>query len=167
MKLTCSLVAALAVLAVTAASAVAAGPVNTAPPKVTGTPRVGQTLTASTGTWSNVPTDFAYLWQRCNAGGSGCVAVANGTQKTFTLIPADANHTIPVRVVASNAAGSTAAFSEPTDVVTSSAVPRNTDRPIVSGTPELGEVLTVDDGSWGGNPTSFAYRWQRCEADNI
>jgi hypothetical protein len=37
----------------------------------------------------------------------------------------------------------------------------------VSGTPEVSEVLTSDDGSWTGNPTSFAFQWQHCEADNI
>jgi hypothetical protein len=168
----CAGVVAVALIALTTVAgsgraAATAGPVNTAAPKITGTPRVGQTLTASTGTWSNSPTDFAYLWQRCNTSGAACTAVANGTQKTYTLIPADAGHTVRVRVVASNADGSTAAFSEPTATVTSSAVPRNTDRPIVSGTPELGEVLTTDDGSWSGSPTSFDYRWQRCEADNI
>ena len=46
-------------------------------------------------------------------------------------------------------------------------VPQATDRPIVSGTPELGQVLTTDEGSWSGNPTSYAYQWQRCEADNF
>ena len=27
--------------------------------------------------------------------------------------------------------------------------------------------LTADDGSWSGNPTSFAYQWQRCDADIV
>jgi hypothetical protein len=160
--------AAAAVTAVFAGAAGAATPVNTAPPTVSGTPRVGQTLTASNGTWSNSPTDYEYQWLRCNASGVSCVSVANGTQKTYTLIGADANRTIRVRVTASNADGSASAQSEPTDAVApSSAVPRATDRPIISGTPEVGEQLTADEGSWTGNPTGYAFQWQHCDADNI
>jgi hypothetical protein len=159
---------ALALLAVGATAAIAAAPANTTAPTVSGTPRVGQTLTASTGAWSNAPTDYAYQWLRCNTSGAACVAAPNGTQKTYTLIGADAGHTMRVRVTASNSDGSASADSDPTAVVTpSSGAPRPTDRPIVSGTPEQDEVLTVDDGSWTGNPTSFTYRWQRCEADNL
>ena len=42
------------------------------------------------------------------------------------------------------------------------AVPCTTGVPQISGTPEVGETLTTDDGEWTGNPTSFAYQWRRC-----
>ena len=151
-----------------AASQVA--PVNTAKPAVSGTPTVGQTLTASNGTWSNAPTSYAYQWLRCNGGGNSCVSVSNGTQQTYTLVGADAGRTMRVRVTATNADGSASAESDQTAAVaaaTSSSAPKNTDRPIVSGTPRVGQTLTSDDGSWSGNPTSFAYQWQHCDADNI
>src|SRR5204862_5586590 len=98
---------ALAGAAALASSALGAAPANTAPPSITGTPTVGQTLTASDGTWSNSPTSFAYQWLRCNGGGNNCAEVANGTQKTYTLVGADAGHTMRVRVTATNADGST------------------------------------------------------------
>ncbi len=164
-----SVLALAAVVGVSRAASQAA-PVNTAPPTVTGTATVGETLTASNGTWSNSPTGFTYQWVRCNASGGSCVSVANGTQKTYTLVGADAGHTIRVRVTATNADGSASAESSQTDVVapaTSSAAPRNTDRPIVSGTPRVGQTLTADEGSWTANPTAFAFQWQRCDADNI
>jgi hypothetical protein len=151
-----------------ATSAVA--PVNTAPPTISGTATVGETLTANNGTWSNSPTTFGYQWLRCNGGGNACVNVANGTQKTYTLVGADAGHTMRVRVTATNADGSATAESNQTAAVapaTSTAAPKNTDRPIISGTPRVGQTLTAGDGSWSGNPTSFAYQWQRCDADNI
>jgi hypothetical protein len=161
---------ALAAVAGVGHAATQAAPVNTAPPTISGTPTVGETLTASNGTWSNSPTSFAYQWLRCNGGGNSCVSVSNGTQKTYTLVGADAGHTIRVRVTATNADGSTSAESEQTDAVapaTSSAAPKNTDRPIISGTPRVGQMLTADEGSWSGNPTSYAFQWQRCDADNI
>jgi hypothetical protein len=145
-----------------------AAPVNTAPPTISGTSEVGQTLTASEGTWSNAPTSFAYQWLRCNGGGNNCANVANGTQKTYTLVGADAGNTMRVRVTATNADGSTSAQSAQTAAVTaatSSAAPKNTAPPTISGTPKDGQTLTADPGSWSGNPTSFTYQWQRCDAD--
>jgi hypothetical protein len=160
-----------ALLAGAGQAATKAAPVNTAVPTISGTPKVGQTLTASNGTWSNSPTAYTYQWLRCNTTGGSCVSVANGTQKTYTLVGADAGHQMRVRVTASNADGNANAESDPTATVqgsgASSGAPRATDQPIVSGTPEQGEVLTTDEGSWTGNPTSFSYQWQRCEADNI
>ena len=149
-------------------AATTAAPVNTAPPTISGTPQVGQTLTAGNGTWTNSPTSFAYQWLRCNAGGNSCASVANGTQRTYTLVGADAGRTMRVRVTATNADGSTAAQSDQTTVVapaTSTAGPKNTDPPTISGTPKVGQELTANEGSWSGNPTSYAYQWQRCDAD--
>jgi len=143
-------------------------PVNTAPPTISGTPAVGQTLTASEGTWSNNPTSFAYQWLRCNGGGNNCANVSNGTQKTYTLVGADAGRTLRVRVTATNADGSSSAQSAQTAAVaaaTSSAAPKNTAPPTISGTPKVGQQLSADPGSWSGKPTSFAYQWQRCDAD--
>jgi hypothetical protein len=160
----------LALMVGVGSAASKAAPVNTAPPTISGTPTVGQTLTASDGTWSNSPTSYAHQWLRCNGGGNSCVSVANGTQKTYTLVGADAGHTMRVRVTATNADGSASAESAqtaPVAAATSSAAPKNTDRPIISGTPRVGETLTTDEGSWSGNPTSYAFQWQHCDADNI
>src|SRR3954454_3953052 len=166
--LVAAMLAALSASAMPGRAASEAAPGNTAAPTIAGTARVGQTLTASNGTWSNAPTDYAYLWLRCNGTGAACTAVANGAQKTYTLVPGDAAHTMRIRVTASNAEGSAAAQSEPTAAgEASNAVPKNTDRPIVSGTPAVGKVLAVDKGTWTGSPTGYTYRWQRCDADNI
>jgi hypothetical protein len=151
-------------------AAIEAAPVNTASPTIVGTPTVGQALTAGNGTWSNAPTSYAYQWLRCNSGGNSCVSVANGTTNMYTLVGADAAHTVRVRVTATNTDGSGSAQSDQTTVVapaTSSAAPKNTSAPTISGTPRVGEQLTADDGTWTGNPTSFAYQWQRCDADIV
>ena len=162
-------IAAIAGAGLLASSALGAAPSNTAPPTISGTPTVGQTLTASDGTWSNSPTSFAYQWLRCNGGGNSCVSAANGTQKTYTLVGADAGRTIRVRVTATNADGSASAESAQTDQVapaTSTSAPKNTARPVITGAARVGQTLTTDTGTWTGNPTSFAFEWQRCDADN-
>ena len=43
--------------------------------------------------------------------------------------------------------------------------PANTTPPTISGTVQQGKTLTATNGTWSNNPTTFAYRWQRCAAD--
>jgi hypothetical protein len=142
-------------------------PVNTAPPTITGTPRVGATLTAQNGTWENSPTAFEYRWLRCGPAGLRCVAIPAATEKTYTPVAADAGHTMRVRVTAVNADGATNARSAPTAVVAPSPAPRNTAPPTIAGVARVGEELSANDGSWSGTPVSFAYQWQRCDVDAV
>ncbi|HEY3970286.1 MAG TPA: carboxypeptidase-like regulatory domain-containing protein [Solirubrobacteraceae bacterium] len=96
-------------LAPALASAVEAGgttpkaapaPVNTVAPTLTGTPALGQTLSCSTGTWSNSPTGFTYAWLR-----SG-VPIAGQVGSTYVVQGADQGHTISCQVTAGNGGGS-------------------------------------------------------------
>ena len=43
--------------------------------------------------------------------------------------------------------------------------PSNTTQPAISGTATVGSTLTATQGSWTGNPTSFAFQWVRCPSD--
>ncbi len=43
------------------------------------------------------------------------------------------------------------------------APPTNSAVPKVSGNPKQGQVLTTDNGSWSGSPTSYAIQWQQCD----
>ena len=157
--------AALGAVLVWAMPAMAAPPANTAAPTITGTARVGETLTAQNGTWSNSPTAFQYQWQRCNASGAGCTNVPGAVEKTYLLTPADAGRTIRVRVTGINAEGATNARSAPTAAVTPSTAPQNTARPTITGEPEVGQELAAEEGTWTNTPTSFTYQWQRCDID--
>ena len=148
-----------------AATAAAAPPTNTTLPSITGTPKVGETLTAQNGTWTNSPTSFQYQWQRCDGAGASCGNIAGAVEKTYLLKTAEATHTLRVRVLAVNADGSASARSGPTAVVTAGTAPVNTARPSITGDARVGETLTAEDGTWTNSPTSFAYQWQRCDAD--
>ena len=44
-------------------------PVNSVLPAISGTAQVGQSLSASSGTWSGSPSSYAYQWSRCNSAG--------------------------------------------------------------------------------------------------
>jgi hypothetical protein len=161
--------AALLMLIVVGAARAApeAAPVNVDLPTITGTARAGEVLTAQNGTWENSPTGFRYRWLRCNPLGNSCVLLA-ADGKTYRVAQADVGSTLRVRVTAINADGATNARSEQTDLVASNAAPlTNTARPTISGEARVGQELTATEGTWTGNPTSFAFQWQRCNIDAI
>jgi len=140
------------------------GPKIVTAPVVSGLPQAGQTLTASTGTWTGDPTSFAYQWQRCDATGANCAAIAEASQQSYVLAAADVGSTVRVDVTALNGAGTATARSAPTAVVTASAGPTNTALPTILGTPQVGQTLTATTGTWAGNPTGFGFQWQRCNS---
>jgi hypothetical protein len=135
------------------AAVLPAVPVNTARPTISGTAQVGQTLTATTGTWTNNPTSYAYQW---NLSGS---PINGATVATYVLIEADVGHILTVSVVAKNSAGSS---TPATSAATSSVIdiiPTNITLPTISGTAKQGATLTATVGTWSHNPTSFAKQW--------
>jgi uncharacterized protein YukE len=143
-----------------------AAPINTSLPVISGTAEDGQTLSSSPGTWSGTtPMTFAYQWRRCDAAGTNCVDILGATSNTYTLVAADVGQTLRSVVTATNAAGSSSATSNETELV-APAPPVNTVPPTISGTPEHLQTLTVsDDGTWTGTaPIAFTYQWQRCDS---
>ncbi|HZR93923.1 MAG TPA: hypothetical protein VFA44_16120 [Gaiellaceae bacterium] len=104
----------------TAVVAAPAAPSNTNPPFVTGTPLLGQTLTANPGTWTGPGTiTFSFQWRRCDRFGGACTDIPGASAGTYVVVSADVGHTLRVRVTATNASGSTTATSAPTAVVAS------------------------------------------------
>jgi len=43
------------------------------------------------------------------------------------------------------------------------APPANTSLPTISGTAQQGHTLTAYHGGWSGSPTSYSYKWDRCD----
>jgi hypothetical protein len=94
-------------------------PTNTAPPTINDTtPERGQTLTATAGTWAgDQPITFRYQWERCNASGASCAAIAGAVAQTYTVTTADVGNTLRVTVTATNVTGARSASSATTSVV--------------------------------------------------
>ena len=109
-------------LVVTYTTGGAVPPSNTSPPTISGTPQVGQTLTANTGGWSGTtPITYTYQWRRCDTGGGNCNPIGGANGSTYVLQSGDAGFTIRVDVTATNTAGSATATSAATAVVTQGA----------------------------------------------
>jgi hypothetical protein len=161
-KLFPALLATLVAGLLLAASAFAAAPGNTTAPAVTGTAKVGSTLTVSNGSWSGSPTSYEYQWQRCTSTTS-CTDITGATQQTYVVRSADAGNTLRAVVTASNADGKSTANSNMTATVAASGGPVNTVRPSISGDAVVGSTLTAETGTWSGSPTSYAYQWLQCD----
>jgi hypothetical protein len=84
---------------------------------VANTPKQGETLSASTGTWTGAPTSYAYQWRRCDDAGNNCVDINGATSVTYKLNGGDVGHTLVVIVTATNPCGSAIAALTATQVV--------------------------------------------------
>jgi len=138
---------------------VVSAPVNSGGlPTISGTVQVGQTLSASPGTWSNSPSLYSYVWLRLGS------PISGQTGATYLLVSADASTTISVQVTASNDGGSSApATSSATGSV--QAAPANTALPTLSGTTQVWQTLSAAAGTWTGTPSpTLSYQWQRCNS---
>jgi len=171
--------AALSVVSILAALLPAGGsalpltpPQTTGEPTISGTPVVGRVLTASNGSFSGTaPFNYTYHWLRCPASGSGgngegCTAISGATFKRYTVRTADVGHRLRVRVTAANAQGTATGTSNATAIVRAApARPANSAPPTISGTPQVGQTLTANNGTWTGQqPITFTYQWRRCDS---
>ena len=119
-------------------------PAVVAQPQIQGALQVGQTLTASTGTWSGSPTVYTYAWQRCNAAGAECTPIANATLPTYVITPGDVNATLTLLVTAKNTAGTTPATSPPSAAVLPAQVPPAVADSLAAQPGVAGAVVTAD-----------------------
>ncbi len=88
-------------------------PTNTASPAITGTPNIGDVLTASSGSWSgSIPITYTYQWQDCTtAADTSCSNISGATSSTYTVQSADAGSFVAVKVTGTNSNGSASALS--------------------------------------------------------
>jgi hypothetical protein len=116
----------LAGVAYAAVSAVTDRPTAKALPGITGTPREGDSLTATEGTWEDGESlTYAYQWQRCDAAGANCADITGGaTTKSYQAQAADVGKTLRVQIAATDKDGSSQAVSAITrDIVARGADP--------------------------------------------
>lgn len=141
-------------MSATPAAAALTKPTMSVAPAMTGDFQVGASATVTPGTWAGTaPITFRYLFQTCNADGTGCATApglfANGARPALLLVAATAGKALRVRVTAVNPVGSLA-FTTPLSPVVSgypAAAPPKVE--IVNGVP--------DQVSWS---TSSTFQFQ-------
>jgi hypothetical protein len=141
-----------------------AGLVNTAPPTVAGTLRVGQKLTATAGAWTGgQPIAYHYQWYRCDANGAHCLSIHGATAATYTVVAKDAGQTVGLTVTASNATDKKPAYASLAGPIgAASATLASNARPELSGTAVVGQTLTASTGTWTTTPAEPTFQWLRC-----
>jgi hypothetical protein len=139
---------------------VSGAPVVTGAPMISGTLRVGQTLSATSGSWRPAATSYTYQWQRYTNPAAGWTNVSGATGTTDALVGADSGAALRVLVTASNSFGSATASSPVVGPIASGA-PADVAAPVITGLDRVGQTLTVSSGSWNPAATSVASQWQR------
>lgn len=121
-------------------------PVNTAPPTITGTAQVGQTLTGTEGAWTGSPT-ITLQWLR------GSTAISGATGLTYVPITEDVGAALSLRATATNAGGSVVATSAATAAVAAAGGAPSFDfellteagSPVIAAVPNL--RISIDNGT--------------------
>jgi hypothetical protein len=133
-------------------------PIITGVPTIAGTEQVGETLTATAAPSTGNPAP-AITWQWERSG----TPISGATSETYLMVEDDAGETLTVVQTATNTEGSDTAESAATGVIGDSlAAPVITGLPTISGTEQVGEVLTATPATVSGNPTpTRAWAWFR------
>ena len=151
-----------------AAEPQAANTPATGAPAITGTVRVGETLSADTSGIADEDgldnVSFAYQWQADDA------EISGATGSAYTLADADEGRAISVKVSFSDDAGNAETLtSEPTGAVEAKPNTPATGEPNINGTAQVGETLTADTSGIadadGLDNVSFTYQWLAGDAD--
>src|SRR6185436_2983100 len=85
-----------------------AAPAVSPPPVLSGTATVGQTVTATTGTWTGISAIVKTTFWRC---GSTCTAIVTSTARSYTLVAADAGLKIRASVTGVGPGGTTTTYA--------------------------------------------------------
>ena len=165
--------------AATAAVSAAANTPATGAPTITGTAQVGQALTA--GTTAIMDADglttpsYTYQWIRVATDNSE-TNIASATASTYTLVAADLGTTIKVKVsFTDDASNPETLTSAATAVVSAAPNTPATGAPTITGTAQVGQVLTATVGTIAdvdGLPDPFfsdaatTIAWIRVATDN-
>ena len=153
-----------------ATGAVAAKPNSPATglPLISGTARVGETLTADT---SGIDDDdgmdsavFSYQWTAAGAD------IGGATGSSYTLTRGEQGKTVSVRVTFTDDEGNTQTLtSAATGAVAAKSNSPATGLPLISGTARVGETLTADTSGIGDDDgmdsAVFSYQWTAAGAD--
>lgn len=149
-------------LAVLAASGFVPGPssvppIQTVAPKVTGTPKLGNTLTAAVGTYiGDLPITVSGIWQRNG------VDIAGATSTAYTCVGIDVTAVLRWRdhVISPARPDGVDFYSAPTAVVAALPLPTQSAPPAISGQAYVGQTMSYTPGGYTSNGAVSAQTWK-------
>jgi len=128
---------------------------KTTKPTISGTAKVGSTLTANAGTWSPAPVTLSYQWYR------GDAAIKGATKNTYKLVTDDSGKAIKVAVTGSKTGyTATRLMSDPLASVVKASL-ESAPVPTISGSSKIGSTLTAKAGDWKPDGIALSYQWYR------
>ncbi len=135
-------------------------PIATTPTTITGTPQVGEVVTATAPVWDQQGVTTTYQWLRDGE------SITGATTQTYTLTGDDFGTMVSVRAIGANGSllGPGSSVSEAVEPAKGARITATT-APVVSGTGAVGSPLTTTDGVWGEPAPTYAYQWYRSRSD--
>jgi hypothetical protein len=129
--------------------------VNMTPPSITGTPRVGATLTAEPGVWTPHVSDETFSYQWFDEG----TAILGADRKTFEPRASHLGRSISVEVTASRSGNTTSAMSVPTTPVTKGELIAYQPAELSPVAPRVGAKLEIDPAYYGNLSYSNTFEY--------
>jgi cell wall-associated NlpC family hydrolase/peptidoglycan hydrolase-like protein with peptidoglycan-binding domain len=127
-------------------------------PILRGEAQVGQSLSATPGSWGPGKVTLSYQWYRADS------PIDKATASRYDVQAADAGKALKVVVTGSRSGFTvTSRASSATDLVRTASF-TSTPIPTVAGTARVGQTLTATAGAWAPGPVSFAFQWFRGSA---
>ena len=143
-------------------------------PTISGTPQVGQTLTAATSAIADSDGlgTFTFQWARFAADGTTREATIGTNSSTYTLTDNEENKRVKVSVTFTDGEGNSEGPLTSAAFPSSGTIddePNNpaTGRPTISGTPRVGQTLTAATSAIADSDGlgTFTFQWARFAAD--
>ncbi len=122
-------------------------------PNMSGTVRVGGTVTCRPGSWQYA-TSFSYRWLRDGK------AITGAARTTYRVPESDYLHKLSCQVTGHNQVAIGRAASASHSIAAGPAL-KVTTRPTLSGVSRVGKRLTVSTGRWSPTATAIRYHWRR------
>ena len=124
-------------------------------PGIGGSPQVGRTMTAVAGNWVPAGSQVSYQWL---ADGR---AIPGATGQTYVVPASLVGKALKVQVTALTLQGThQSKLSDGTNDVVKANF-RTAPRPVIVGPRTTGTLLTIRQGTWNPQPTSWGYQWYR------
>lgn len=124
-------------------------------PKITGTAKVGKTLTVEAGKWGPGTVALSYQWYR------GQTAIAGATSASHPVQTGDAGTTLAVRVTGIRTGYTVTTRSSAATAKVARIAFSATPAPKISGTAKVGKTLTAKVDGWKPAPAAVSYQWYR------